>query len=98
MGTEKIHMAISRGDAGDKAVVEYDAFVLVGWDVEEGGKLYVQGSAGNVAESQYNLRIALKAIASAMEGNDLHEPRVRALGAMILDVVNVAPGASGDKT
>jgi hypothetical protein len=66
MSQQKIKLTVQRGDDGDPGVVEYDDFVLIGWDAEDGSvKTFTNTSAAPGEEGEH-LLLAAKAIARAM--------------------------------
>jgi hypothetical protein len=86
MSQKKIKITVQRGEDGEPGVVEYDEFVLIGWDKNEDGssQTFTQSSALPGEEGEH-LLLSAKAIARAMKKHP--NPAAQAIGTIMENTI-----------
>lgn len=79
---QKIKITVQRGDDGAPGVVEFDEFVLIGWDInEDESRQTLTQTSAPPGEDGEHIFLAAQAISRAMKKHD--SPALKALGTIM---------------
>jgi len=84
---QQIRITVQRGPDGDPGVVEYDEFVLIGWDVtEDGGQQTITQTSALPGQDAEHLLVAAKALSKAMKKHA--NPAAKAIGTIMENTID----------